>query len=250
MNQIIRILIGLALAACASGASAAFRSSANSSGDANAITVTAPAGVADNDVLLAYCAHDGAPTDTITFPAGWTLLDSAGQAAPDGQNAQLFWKLAASEPASYSVTYSRSGRQIACTVGAWSGRDTTPVFSFHTITQETTGSASPLSISSSTGTASSGDDIAFWIDPDAVTSGDWSLTQPAGYTNQGENNLATYGNLALATKNNVGAGAVGSLTATYTNGAITSGWTTVVVAIKAAAVASTGSRRSLAGVGQ
>lgn len=83
----------------------AFRSglgSTNGGGVAN-ITMTMPAGVVNEDVLVMMITTRGGTASTITTPAGWTLLDTALNSTTVLKQA-YFWKVASSEPASFVVT--------------------------------------------------------------------------------------------------------------------------------------------------
>ena len=88
------------------------------------ITLNAPAGVAQGDVLVAQISARF--TDAPTAPAGWQLV--ANQAAGSGANAviqSVFWKAAGgAEPASYSWTWGTSIRASGGIL-AYSGVDGT-----------------------------------------------------------------------------------------------------------------------------
>lgn len=96
-------------------ASPAYRSS-TTAGAATAanITINKPAGVVDNDILIAVISKDA--TDAITAPAGWTLVQQDTQ---DTWMLAIYWKRAASEGASWTWTFASTWRD--CGVSAWSG---------------------------------------------------------------------------------------------------------------------------------
>ena len=61
--------------------------------------------VVDGDILLmAISVGSITLRETVTTPAGWTLLTSCSNIAGNLMNQYLFWRVASSEPASYAVT--------------------------------------------------------------------------------------------------------------------------------------------------
>jgi hypothetical protein len=104
-----------------------FRSTAVSSlaTAATSLAVTVPSGVQAGDVMIAWF-HLPAFNVTITRPTGWDV----GRQVNIGSSATIavFWRLAgASEPASYTFTFSSSQRAIA-TVTAYTGVSPTAPF--------------------------------------------------------------------------------------------------------------------------
>lgn len=86
------------------------------------VTITKPAGVTTNDVLLAMVTVRSLPT--ITAPSGWTLVrsDVSGTALLQS----VYVKVAgASEPASYTWTFDVPVSAAAGGISAYSGVDTT-----------------------------------------------------------------------------------------------------------------------------
>lgn len=82
------------------------------------LTVNCPTGVVNGDVLIAFATTE---TSTLTFPAGWA------QAAPvivdgSGYHYYAMYKVAANEPASYTLTASASD-WIGCEILAYIGVD-------------------------------------------------------------------------------------------------------------------------------
>jgi len=96
-------------------------SASGSTGVGDALTVTKPAGTVDGDILVAafYWIDD---TNTITPPAGWTLIRKTINTAPS-PTVQLvsFWKRAASEPASWVFTPSDNGKNRFYVCVAYAG---------------------------------------------------------------------------------------------------------------------------------
>jgi len=81
-----------------------YRSSqgSNNAGGGTTIVMTLPTGVADGDDLLMTITVVGGTGTSITTPSGWSLLDKSNSTTALTQ--ALYWKTAASEPASYTVT--------------------------------------------------------------------------------------------------------------------------------------------------
>lgn len=80
-------------------------SAATAVGGSNSITLTYPAGIAADDLLIAQVAVRG--NRTITAPAGWTLISRVNRSTTLTQ--AIFWKFAAaSNPASENWTFSFS----------------------------------------------------------------------------------------------------------------------------------------------
>lgn len=106
-------LLLLALPAQAAITPVAASSSATPTSGASALTVSVPAGTAQNDVMLAVVSVNlnGSAT-TITAPAGWTLVRSDNSGTIIRQS--VYFRVAsASEPASYAWTFSNSKRAVA-----------------------------------------------------------------------------------------------------------------------------------------
>lgn len=88
-----------------------------------AITNNVPAGVVNGDLLL-WRISDTTTTIPAT-PAGWTLLVSGTATAT---MVVIWWRIAASEPASYTTAaFATAGRRIGI-MSAYSGVDTTTPF--------------------------------------------------------------------------------------------------------------------------
>jgi hypothetical protein len=93
-------------------------------GATGAWSITAPAGIADDDLLLAFV---GAIGTSVTFSglSGWTLL--AAETSNANMNLSCYYKVASSESGPYSVTPS-IGAKGAAWIGAYTGVDTsTPI---------------------------------------------------------------------------------------------------------------------------
>jgi len=83
----------------------AFRAAqgSNNAGGGTTIVMTVPAGVVDGDVLLMGLTVRGGTGTTITDPSGWTLIGSQENSTTVLAE-KLYWRIASSEPASYTIT--------------------------------------------------------------------------------------------------------------------------------------------------
>jgi hypothetical protein len=80
------------------------------SGGGTTITVTYPTGVQDGDVLLLHLALQTCPNGILANlpdPSGWTLL-GGGAVGGVGFGTRTWWKIASSEPASFTYTFGSS----------------------------------------------------------------------------------------------------------------------------------------------
>lgn len=68
-------------------------------GNPNPLTMNAPSGVQDGDLLLFFIANASGGIGSIVFPSGLTTIDSDGAA-----HASLRYKIASSEPSTYSFS--------------------------------------------------------------------------------------------------------------------------------------------------
>lgn len=223
-------------------ANAAYRdctSIATTSGTSTSLTVTAPSGTAQDDIVILCAAVGGGASETFTWPTSTTFTEigNASIATPDTKTIKCAWtREDASPAATYQVANSVGGGDkmilIAC---AFSGRHTTnpPVAQVST---QTSAAASPITIAATGVTAVAGDDI-LWYAVGASTDGfsGWDFTAPTNYTEREDvaADFYTYG--SVATRDNVSAGATGSISGTMTLGGSTGGWGAIVMRIPAAA---------------
>lgn len=71
----------------------------SSNAAAGPVTIKPPAGTQDGDLMLAYIATQSAKGEWLTAPAGWTQAIKTFNSV---QSAQLYWRIAKNEPASYA----------------------------------------------------------------------------------------------------------------------------------------------------
>lgn len=215
----------------------AYRSAASASSTSGGTLTATPAGVAAHDYLAGIYTADG--SRTVTVPSGWNTAINIDQASPDGQTTRFSDKNDATGSDNFGWGTS-DGVNIACINAAWSGRDnTTPRSTTPVSTTNTSANASPISCSFTGITASNNDDIALFkiTDQDAAAAR-WNFAPPTNYTERVDGVAVDWvSGIALDTRDNVSAGATGSLasTATRTSGTGNAGYAGIVVAIKAAA---------------
>ncbi len=149
----------------------------------SSFTITKPAGVATNDILIMVQAADRGSTADMATPTGgttWQLLDSIDATSPFGalQVVRLWWKRAgSSEPSSYSATQ-RNGSDGTCMIVAVKDASTTATPVFARLTTGTDPNINTPGI-----TPASGSDLEVRLVgayPDSGMS--LSFTPPAGYT--------------------------------------------------------------------
>ncbi len=120
----------------------AFRSSATGQSSANtSLAVNVPAGVQDGDFLVLFVVADTAGA-AINLPPGWTALPSSPLNL--GVQAACAYRIASSEPPSYTVTFSGSSAGTGAVIAAYfdtvslgldtSGGNTFATSTTHTLT--------------------------------------------------------------------------------------------------------------------
>ena len=104
----------------------------------------APAGLANNDIMIATMALKASSAVVPSPPAGWTAIDNTSVVGPSGGNTvthYAWWKRAASESGSYSFTFSGVTTSQIC-ISAYSGCTTSgspiDVYSKASVTDPTT----------------------------------------------------------------------------------------------------------------
>ena len=144
-------------------------------GTTSSLSINVPAGTASGDVLVAAIAVK--PTGiTITPPAGWTSVNRVDQTAGDANSQEVFYHVAtASEPASYSWTFSAPPVSATGGIVSYRGTDTTapvdvfsgnvtPSATSHTATGVTTTTPNNMVISAHSFSSS-----ATWTPPAGMT---------------------------------------------------------------------------------
>lgn len=88
------------------------QTSASNQGDASTLAITKPTDTVDNDLLIAVLCSSN--SRTVTTLSGWTLIDSGTNS---DCNTYVYSKIASSEGASYTWTFSSTGNNYG-----WIGR--------------------------------------------------------------------------------------------------------------------------------
>lgn len=187
---------------------------------------------------LMCLVKDSGGAITVTPPAGWTLIDTvitANSTFPKWM--QLYKKIstgAEGASSSWDIVSNAAGGAIAA---SWSGRS--GAITFETQTLNNSQNASPITLAAASGSALAGDDVAYFIEVAKSAQEDWTLGAPATFTNRVAVGTFNWVSTQLATKDNVGAGAIGTLAGTETvTGSGTGGWSTFVVSMTKAAAGS------------
>jgi hypothetical protein len=189
-------------------------------GGADQVTINVPTN-SDGDVLVFLTDHWN---ETVTWgftPAATGTFNVVGNSGREGH---FMWatKVASSEPANYTISLGGgNGFTVKAVAASFSGRSSaTP--SASTATDDAGNSATPISTPLGGVTAASGDDIVIvtGVASSNVT-GSSTFTAPANYTTrQNASNTGAFdgGGVAIATRDNVSAGATGTLTGSWVLG--------------------------------
>lgn len=198
----------------------AYRSGSSITGSNDSVTVPLPAGTQDGDWLVYIIGNE---QQAITSWGGFTP-DATASFTTDGGDSRVGGaivglRLASSEPANRTITIGGGDAapvRAACI--ALSGRSSS-VPSLAAVTNDAGGGTGTVSTPLTGVTATAGDDI---IVCSAViannTSGTWVFTPPASYTSQQSATTAALfyaGGVNLSTRENVSAGATGTLTGSW-----------------------------------
>jgi hypothetical protein len=221
----------------------AYRDSTSNTGNSTTPSVAVPAGVAANDIVIITIGFDttGGAVDPGDLPTGFVELGESTALTTDGHTLWVGYKrLTGSDAGTYTFGSIGAANDWVCQAFAFSGRHTTnpPVTS--TLATNNTPANDPT-VTSNGVTAVAGDDLLWVVLPDKTTQGACSMVAPTNFT---EAEDATFGWSAAygAYRNNVSAGATGSVSAVLTtNGTDTAGWGTWLIRIPAAAGAAASS---------
>ena len=203
-------------------------SSTSGNGTTTGATVSVPGGVADGDLLIltvATSTNSASSPATHNTPSGWTLITSL---ARGGQRSSAFWRIAASEPADYSPTWSSQTGGHLLTINRFTGAAASSP-----IDVSGTGSANSSTATAPTVTTTVADTLLCAIYSHTATGGN-KFSQPPGMTERWDI-AGTGGNgpgVALDTEAVSAAGATGTRASTC---AWSDHWTAIAFAIKPAA---------------
>lgn len=215
----------------------AYRDSTSNTGNSATPSVSAPAGVANNDIVIIAIGIDSsaAAVDPADLPSGFTEFNETDITA-DGHTAWIGWKRAGgSEPGTYTFGDLGSGAvDWVCQAVAFSGRDTgnPPVCSTNNV--QNTPQSSPITVTANGVTAVNGDDLLWVSVPDVTSSGAGNLHDPPTNYTEAEDAELAWANLSMAYRENVSAGATGSISGTFNLSQDTAGWAAWLVRIPVA----------------
>lgn len=190
-------------------------SSANGNYGIENVTLTAPSGIQDGDILLIVITVNGDPA--VTWPSGFTEFSHNASGAQ-----RAAYKVASSESGNYTCSW--TGATFASAVmHAYSGRSTSMPPSVYDDTYVDVSPDTAVASVNVTGagiSASSGDDVAAFITMSYDNNGDYptAMNVPAtNYTAAAETRAQyNYYSAHSAYRNNV-SGATGDLTFTFTS---------------------------------
>lgn len=234
------LLLALALVVGCAGparASCAFRAAAiaTASGTGTGVTMTAPPGAADGDILLAVLYFENT-SDTLTLPGSWALIRSDNNAGANPYRVALSWIRRSGAPAlNFAWTTSVFFQYIiSAYTGCLAAGTPTDGSNFGNAT-----SISPYRVTTFSTTVNG--DVLIAINN---TLSGCIPTPPAGYTSRQNSATGSQADLQQAT-----AGATGNVD--YTSGGCGSEqWLTQIVALKQAAAAACTPTMPLLGVGR
>lgn len=229
----------------------AYHDSTTANGNDSAPTVAVPNGggaspLAADDIVLLILTYDnsGGAVDAGEMPTGFTELAEVDNSL-DGQTTWIGWKrLTGADTGNYAFTNGISSDGTAAQVNNWAlcaiafrGRDTTnpPVQSSNASSNAS--NASPVTITANGVTAVDGDDLCWLAAADVNASGIANVfTAPSSpaFTSQetAENGFSF---AMVASRDNVSAGATGTIAGTLTLTSGATGWVAWTVRIPAAA---------------
>lgn len=214
----------------------AYRDSTTASGASATPSVAVPAGVAIGDIVILACATDASAADfqAADWPTGFTELEDSNITA-DGQSFGIAWKrLTAADSGSYTLGNIGASADWVCQAFAFSGRHATdpPVVGAPSI--DSTLSNTPQAPSANGVTAVDGDDLLWICAPDVDSSGGYTAGTLPGTYSAAEDTENAWTTLFAGYKNNVSAGATGSVAGSFTH-VNQAGWAATLVRIPVAA---------------
>ena len=164
---------------------------------ASSESVNVPSGVQDDDLLILYIQSYNVTTQAFTEPAAFTDIDEFTETTSTDKELYVGYRVASSEPASYSVSFAQTGIDVVIALVAYRGVDTTTPFATTYVkgshyvqsSSGTVGSYAPAAI------AAEADD---WVVVNETTSHINNYTTsagPSGYTlRYGDTDGGTFGN--------------------------------------------------------
>ena len=199
--------------------------STTASGSSSSPSVAVPTGVQADDIVILALQTDSTSSviNPGDIPTGFTELVEV-DVTNDGQTNWVAWKrLTGADSGTYQIANTNNADNWIMQAIALRGRHTTdpPVLASAT---SNAGNTSPVSVNAPTVTALDGDDLVVISAPDVNTNDAGNgHTEPANYPEQ-EDAEAGFNNQAIFLRQNVSAGATGTITATFSMTSGTAGW--------------------------
>lgn len=219
----MRLLLSLLLAM-------AFRSISTNNAPATSLVVTAPAGIVDGDILVAWSVSDASGNNQL-FPAGFVAVTGSPQdlSVFDASQFAVAIKVASGESGNYTLTGTAA---IIGGVACFSGRTSSTTPHKVSATKADSSHASPYTITSAAfGSATTlTSDIIYIAESDGATN-DITHTAPSGYTFDAD--ICQTANFerqfVFAHKDGVASGETGTLSSTGTGSA--AAWAAFAIAL-------------------
>lgn len=210
-------------------------------GASGSINCPVPTGVQAGDIVILTATNDYVGYDFASRkPTGFTTLYTSA-VTTDGQTVWIGWKrLTGADSGSYTFTDAGNPGAWVCQAVALRGRHATnPPVATENI--DNTGSGNPVTITATGVTALVADDIVWVSAPDVSATGIGNgHTPPTNYTEQADAENG-FSNLSIALRQNVSAGATGSISGTLALTSGTAGWVAYLVRVPSiATIALTG----------
>jgi hypothetical protein len=184
-------------------------------------TVTAPTGIANNDILIAAIFTGGASPPTPTFPTGFTAIDNTSVSDTGGFIGKFYvaWKRAASESGSYVFTHTAASSQAFISAYSACAASGSPIDTYSK--NFATGNQSNPTTTATGITTSVANTQLLYVAHDWTGSG--TLTPPTGFTERFDSLVYT------ADSANASAGATGNVTQTH--GTASDEWSAFLIAL-------------------
>lgn len=219
----------------------ALRSSSTNSGSSATPAATVPTGVATDDIIIVVVGIDSssAAFDSGDLPAGFTEFNET-HITTDGHTAWIGWKRATgADSGSYTFGNVGASADWIAQAAAFSGRHTTDAPACSTTAVSNANNRTPITITANGVTALDNDDLIWASVPDVDTASDGNgHTAPTNYVEK-QDAENVWANLSIATRENVAAGATGSIAGTFvtSTGTTDVGWAAWLARIPIAAAA-------------
>jgi hypothetical protein len=169
------------------------------------MVINKPTSTADGELLLGFIMTDAA--NTITAPSGWTQFTGSPQSSAGSLKMAAYWKVAASEGASWSWSVGAGGNLWVGCVGRWTGLTATP----HDVSNGTV-QTTAATINAPTVTTTAADDLV------ARAVSTWNAATVTFASGTSRISTGSNGDLMkVYDQNQAAAGATGTNTATANN---------------------------------